>query len=458
MDIDKLEKLVNNIVWWIPFKKLRNNIRTYLNYINKNLQLINHINSDTILNKLSETHKSFDGLYPFILDRTNDINKRFDGLYPFILDRANDINKRFDEIYINKEIAYDSYIWCIYDIRNGILQDTNFYNTYKKLISNLDIESSNLITNIISKISIYDNINDYIYFYYDELSILKKIDYEHRAKIIKIDKEYYMYNNKYILNSNNFEIINFYDRMYIDSLTDINYIKNKAIIDAGAWIGDTALILSEYTNDKVYAFEPLSINYQHISNNMKINNINNVIPINMALGDENKDISIFGNGNINMMPSMISTNFNNNTIEENVKMITLDSFVENNNIEVGLIKTDLEGFEQAFLQGALNTIKKQKPILIISIYHNYNDFFYIKPMIEALNLGYTFKVKKGHELLAVVGTLLIAEPRPDQTRPDQTRPDQTRPDQTRPDQTKLSTYTLIVYIFIIIQNTKKYNL
>ncbi|WP_455145301.1 hypothetical protein [Brachyspira pilosicoli] len=40
-------------------------------------------------------------------------------------------------------------------------------------------------------------------------------------------------------------------------------------------------------------------------------------------------------------------------------------------------------------------------------------------------------------------------------RPDQTRPDQTRPDQTRPD---LIFYTAIVYIFIIIQKLKNYNL
>ena len=41
-------------------------------------------------------------------------------------------------------------------------------------------------------------------------------------------------------------------------------------------------------------------------------------------------------------------------------------------------------------------------------------------------------------------------------RTDQTRPDQTRPDQTRPD--LIIIYVAITYIFIIIQNIKKYNL
>ena len=70
---------------------------------------------------------------------------------------------------------------------------------------------------------------------------------------------------------------------------------------------------------------------------------------------------------------------------------------------------DLEGFEQPFLRGALNTIKTQKPALMISIYHNYSDFFDIKPMLENLNLGYKFKIVRPEEHLALVTTSMIAE-------------------------------------------------
>lgn len=55
---------------------------------------------------------------------------------------------------------------------------------------------------------------------------------------------------------------------------------------------------------------------------------------------------------------------------EEISIITLDSFVEENNIRVGLIKVDIEGSEQDFLKGAEKTIKTQKPFLLISIYHN----------------------------------------------------------------------------------------
>ena len=190
--------------------------------------------------------------------------------------------------------------------------------------------------------------------------------------------------------------------MFIDTLNNKNYFKNKAIIDAGAWIGDTALVLAEYTNDKVYAFEPVAENINTMKKVIEINKKNNIVPVCLALGDENKIIEI----DDSKSNSYLSFN-GNNKIE--VNMVTLDKFVEDNNIEVGLIKTDLEGFEQSFLKGAINTIKKQKPTLIISIYHSYEDLFEIKPMIENWNLGYKFHIKKGSEFHKIVGTLLIAE-------------------------------------------------
>ena len=73
------------------------------------------------------------------------------------------------------------------------------------------------------------------------------------------------------------------------------------------------------------------------------------------------------------------------------------------------IKTDVEGFEQQLLDGAINTIKEQKPILLISIYHNYHDFYKIKPWLESLNLGYKFNFFKGCDGHPSAEILLIGE-------------------------------------------------
>ena len=81
-----------------------------------------------------------------------------------------------------------------------------------------------------------------------------------------------------------------------------------------------------------------------------------------------------------------------------------------NNIVPGVIKTDLEGFEMHFLRGALDTIKKYRPIMVLSIYHSADDFFGIKPFIESLDLGYRFKLFKADDGMILGGTCLICIP------------------------------------------------
>ncbi|WP_304332575.1 FkbM family methyltransferase [Brachyspira innocens] len=322
---------INRIVWWIPFKQLRNDVRKYLM-------------------RSSKMH---------------DINDRY-----FIGYIQNDIEKS----------------------RNELLYK------YKKLINGLDNESTETVSNIVSALS-----RNNMYFTDNEVSIKEDLRKKHNNKIIKINNELYIYDNKYILNRDFFEFPNFYDKIGLDHVKNTDFIKDKAIIDAGGFIGDTALILSEYTNDKVYSFEPFLSNLNSMKKNIALNNKSNVEPVYMALGDQNNEIYI-DDSNVSSGNVLNIKNTGNK-----VQMTTLDSFVEKNNIKVGLIKTDLEGFEQPFLRGALNTIKKQKPVLIISIYHNYSDFFDIKPMIEELDLGYKFKILKSNDFNIILETKLIAE-------------------------------------------------
>lgn len=210
---------------------------------------------------------------------------------------------------------------------------------------------------------------------------------------------------------NNFEMEAFYGKYGMDYVKNLNQVKNKNIIDAGGYIGDSAILFSDYTDKNVYSFEPFLHHYNMMLKTIELNEKNNIIPVNIALGNENKELSLYSSGNLNMGLSIEANSKQSdiNQIENKVKMVTLDSYVKENNIEVGLIKTDLEGFEQPFLKGAINTIKEQKPVLIISIYHNYSDFFEIKPMIENLNLGYKFKIVKPKSIQVITETKLLAE-------------------------------------------------
>ena len=165
--------------------------------------------------------------------------------------------------------------------------------------------------------------------------------------------------------------------------TDQEFLKNKDIIDAGAFTGDTALPLSKITDKNVYAFEPFKDSFELLQKNIEINNIDNIIPVNKSLGNINGERTLYLAGsNVQGITS--------NQVEET----TVDRFVEENNLDVGYITIDVEGAERDLLNGAINTIKTQKPILSISLYHSIDDYFEIIPWIANLNLGYEFEVLK----------------------------------------------------------------
>ena len=337
-------KTIDNIVWFIPSRKLRDNIRDFMNFIYKKLLPMQ---------------------------------------------------------------AWDSFF--IADFREAIKNDTNFYQKYLNLIENFDNESVEIINNIVGKICNYNDIDEPVYFSQIQSQKIKELSEEYNNKIIKINEELFIY-DKYILPKNHFEIEVFYDKSGMNYIKNINQVKNKNIIDAGGYIVDSAIVFSDYTDKNIYSFEPFLQNYNLMLKTIELNKKNNIIPVNMALGNENKEISIYSNSDTASSGISVETKQSDiNSFENKVKMVTLDSYVKENNIEVGLIKTDLEGFEQSFLKGAIETIKEQKPVLIISIYHNYSDFFEIKPMIEDLNLGYKFRIIKNRLNKVISETKLLAE-------------------------------------------------
>lgn len=189
-------------------------------------------------------------------------------------------------------------------------------------------------------------------------------------------------------------------------LRNPSYFAGKDIIDAGAFIGDSALIFSPLTSKLVYAFEPVPDNYALMQKTIALNGCSNVVSCPLALGAACGTISLSVNGSS-------SSQYGNDAFQYSdkieVPVTTIDDYVAEHNLQVGLIKADLEGAEQDMLQGAMNTIKTQRPTLLISIYHNASDFFHIKPMLEELDLGYSFRILHPTFGSVMTETMLIAE-------------------------------------------------
>lgn len=139
---------------------------------------------------------------------------------------------------------------------------------------------------------------------------------------------------------------------------------NGCVIDVGANIGITSIILSHYLpNSTVYAIEPSKKAFRTLKKNIKINNIKNVKSFNFASADRDTEFRFNENsayGHINL---------NNNSQFNSAPIIgkKIDTFVNNfvKDSRINFIKIDVEGFEPQILEGAKKTIEKFKPLVYL---------------------------------------------------------------------------------------------
>ena len=282
---------------------------------------------------------------------------------------------------------------------------------FNALISGLDNESRNTVSDIIHRMGMIADGNKSLQDVYTqrEQEEFVRMNDEFSSKIVKLNDNLYYYNG-YYLPVNQFDSSVFYSKYAIDELTTLDSVRNKDIIDAGGYVGDTALLFSSYTDKSIHVFEASPSNMDIIRETIRLNQLENIVPVSKALG-EKSGTATFSLGERNSCNSLVERPGYNYPNHIEVPVITLDDYVRENNLEVGLIKVDIEGGEQLLLKGAVETIRTQHPILLISIYHSANDFFEIKPMIEKICDKYTFRIIKPANSAIVIETILLAEVR-----------------------------------------------
>ena len=130
--------------------------------------------------------------------------------------------------------------------------------------------------------------------------------------------------------------------------------KNGTVIQAGGNCGMYPLLYTAFFN-RVYTFEPDPLSFFCLAHNCQYGNI---YKFNCALGHRP--------GYVDIIQSPQADNRGMNRVKEvitpSIPSITLDSFWLD---DVKLIQLDLEGFEQWALEGAVETIKRNKPVIIV---------------------------------------------------------------------------------------------
>lgn len=287
----------------------------------------------------------------------------------------------------------------------SLLAEPNLLQKLESLIKDMPQESRDLAYTIVSReLQAYHNPTQRYYaLTKEELTALDTLAHNFYAKILPLSPDLCYYNG-YFLPESHLECSVFFYKHGLHTLRHLDHLRDKDIIDVGGYIGDSALIFQDYTQKSIHCFEASKSTYQKLLTTLRLNNSTRIIPINKALGakEETLMLNLYGGGS-----SLVFRSYSLGS--EEVEVITLDSYVQQHNIQVGFIKVDIEGFEMEFLKGAKHTICTQKPAMLISIYHQASDFFDIKPLLESWNVGYKFHLYKPLDDTISVETALFCE-------------------------------------------------
>lgn len=129
------------------------------------------------------------------------------------------------------------------------------------------------------------------------------------------------------------------------------------VIDVGAHTGDWTVYCAKILQVKeIYAFEPLKENLFYAKSILELNGCDNAKIYPFALSDSNKESELEYSGT---MLGEVRANAKKKV--ETIKFRTLDSL----NLQCNILKIDVEGFELEVLKGAILTIRKFKPKIIL---------------------------------------------------------------------------------------------
>jgi len=244
-------------------------------------------------------------------------------------------------------------------------------------------------------------------------------------KTIQVFKNWYLYpvvyfkltKNDYVIfeTKNNFKIkirVNSTDLMALThvwlieeySYPGFEIKENDLIIDIGAHIGLFSLHSSQYCkNGKILSFEPVKENYELLVENIRLNKIKNIYPFNMAVSENDSDVTLF----LNKDESGHSM-FSSEGESIKVKSTSLKTIFEENKLQnCNFLKLDCEGAEYPIIDSLsrehFNKIEKMiieyhladtKPELLTTLKSKLKTFSYsihIKTLFSDIGFLYAKK-------------------------------------------------------------------
>ena len=202
--------------------------------------------------------------------------------------------------------------------------------------------------------------------------LIKKMFPEASDKIIKVNG----YEMKTIPNDSGIsqELKTFKIHEPISTKLISNYLKKDMIcLDIGANIGYFALLERKIVGDmgKVIAIEPVPNNFRYLQENIRLQNLENILTYNFAVGDIEGSTRFFVNERSNGSKILLENEDlpNRPGYVMNVPIKKIDDFLLEIKLKkIDFVRMDVEGYELNIFHGMEKTIQNSNPIIQLEVH------------------------------------------------------------------------------------------
>lgn len=189
---------------------------------------------------------------------------------------------------------------------------------------------------------------------------------------------------------------------YFD-LDIIPKFENQTFVDVGAYSGDSTLDFIQSYGEKykkIYCFDITPQSLEQLKRNLSA--FSNICCIGKAVSDKSEIKYLKENA--------FSSSANQVCSDGKIKIetTTLDAEIHE---KIGMLKMDIEGGEIKAIKGCKEHLKNDKPLLLVSVYHNNADLFKIPKLIHHFQKEYSFYLRYYGGPLYATEIVLIALPK-----------------------------------------------
>ncbi len=193
-----------------------------------------------------------------------------------------------------------------------------------------------------------------------------------------------------------------WERHSFDLLAE-HIVPGSVVIEVGAHIGTHTVRMGQLAGPwgRVYAFEPQRKIYRELHHNLALNGVTNVVALRMAIGSGETRI-------IEMNPASPGNEGGTGVGAggDAAELRSLDSFGFE---RLSLLKIDVETYENEVLDGALDTIRRNRPVMLIEIMGGHDPETASPDVLERIAvtrdkieaLGYSVTQVFKHDYIAV---------------------------------------------------------